>query len=387
MESVFAEARRLSGEGEPFILVTVVATKGSTPQKPGARLLVRGDGSIVGTLGGGCMEADVWEAARKILEKKGHPEVRRFVLTEDIAAKDGLVCGGTMDIFIDPVLEPSAMLPLVDEILAAYEGLGDRAFATRVSLERPDEVRACKLFIRDDGSTEGSLGSRALDDLARDAALELMPRGAERWLETEEGEGLYVETFTTPPTVVIVGGGHVGRAIYTVARFLGYRTVIIDDRERFASRERFPEADKLVVDAFDAGLRSLKLGPNHYVIVATRGHKLDDIALLEAARSRAGYVGLLGSKRKAVLIFRDLFEQGIPEERVRQLRAPVGLDLGGRQPEEIAVSILSEMQAARYGRSGAPLTMMDEKVLAKVRRLAARSGNVERHSREGSVPS
>lgn len=360
MDQIFGECRRLLLEGEPFILATVVRTRGSTPQKPGAKLLVRRDGSTAGTLGGGCVEADVWAKARVILEEKGHPQVCSFVLNEDLAAKDGLVCGGTMEILIDPVVEQPEFLPVVSEIIEAIEGRGDRALATYVPREAQVGARTTRLFLRADGSVVGSLGAEALDSLAIECAAERMPMGSESWIETEEGSGVYIETFTHPATVVVVGGGHVGKAIYQVARFLDFRVVVIDDRERFANKERFPEADVLVPESFDQGLRELDPGPNHYVVVATRGHKFDDIALLEAARSGAGYVGLLGSKRKAVLIFRHLLDQGIPEERVRSIRAPIGLDLGGRQPEDIAVSILAEILAVRNGRGGGPLSMAEK---------------------------
>ncbi len=372
MQPVLQEADKLLERGEPFVLATVVRTKGSTPQKPGAKLLVRRDGTAVGTLGGGCIEADVWAEARTILEEKGGAQLRRFVLNEELAAKDGLVCGGNMEILIDPIVDQAELAPCMDEILAACQGKGDRALATLVAPGSGAGHPGAKLFIRADGSTAGALGSAALDALAIEAACELMPRGQERWIETRDGAKLYVETFTVPTTVVIAGGGHVGRAVYTVATFLGFKVIIIDDRPAFANKERFPQAERLIVAPFDEGIRGLDLGPNHCVLVATRGHKLDDVALMAAARSGAGYVGLLGSRRKAVMIFRGLLRQGVPEERVRAIRAPVGLDLGGRTPEEIAVSIVAEILAYKHGRAGAPM-IMDERVLDKARQLSAKA--------------
>ncbi len=370
MQPVFEEAERLLGQGEPFALATVVRTRGSTPQKPGAKLLVRKDGSAVGTLGGGCVEADVWAEARTILDNEGGSQVRRFDLNEDIAAKDGLVCGGSMEILIDPIQGEQGLMSLVDEILASYEGKGDRAMATLVS-SKGKGLPGTKLFIRADGSTVGTLGEAGLDGTATEAAFELMSKGRDRWIETKDGAKLYVESFTTPATLVIAGGGHVGKALYTAAKFAGFKVIIVDDRPMYANQERFPDADAIIVDDFDKGLRSLEMTPNYYVIVATRGHKLDDIALLEAARSRAGYIGLLGSKRKAMLIYRDLVRQGIPIERIAEVRAPVGLDLGGRTPEEIAISIVSEMLAERYERRGGPMTMGDD-MIEKARQLASK---------------
>ncbi len=369
MQPIFKEARRLLGKGEPFVLATVVRTRGSTPQKPGAKLLVRSDGSAVGTLGGGCIEADVWAEAKEILEEKGGPQVRSFFLNEEIAAKDGLVCGGNMDILIDPLEQQPESSLLIEEILAAYQGKGDRALATLV-MGKGKVKNGAKLFIKADGTTVGTLGDEALEQKAVEAALEMMPKGRDRWIETKEGK-LFVESFTTPPTLVVAGGGHVGKALYTLAKFLEFKVIIVDDRPMYANKERFPEADAIVIDEYDRGLRGLDLTPNCHVIVATRGHKLDDIALAEAARSRAGYVGLLGSKRKAVMIYRDLIRQGIPLERIAEIRAPVGLDLGGRTPEEIAMSVMAEILALRYGGGGTPMSL-DSGMLEKAQQLASK---------------
>ena len=367
MQAIFEEAQRLLAKGEPFVLTSVVRTKGSTPQKPGAKLLVRKDGTAVGTLGGGCIEADVWAEAKSILEENGATQVRRFELNEEIAAKDGLVCGGTMEILIDPVQTPMGLAPFLPEILAAYRGEGDCAIATLAS---GLGLTGAKIFVLPDGTILGTLGSPLLDAEVRDAALALMPRGRNRWLESANTK-VFVESFTTPPTLVIAGGGHVGKALYTLAKFVGFRVFIVDDRPMFANPERFPDADGIIVDDFDRGLRSLDMGINHYVIVATRGHKLDDLALLEAAKSKAGYVGLLGSKRKAMLIYRDLFRASIPEERVAQIHSPVGLNLGGRSPEEIAFSIVAEMIAIKNDGSGAAMKM-DESMVRKAKELSAR---------------
>ena len=374
MQTIFQEAQRLLARSEPFVLASVVRTQGSTPQKPGAKLLVRKDGTAVGTLGGGCIEADVWAEAKTILDERGSTQVRVFELNEDIAARDGLVCGGTMEILIDPVgrvegagARVGGGLPdILSDVLAAYRGEGDCALAILAE----GGSAGSKLFVRADGSVLGTLGSTALDSQAKAAAMEVMPRGRNRWLEAPQGK-VFVEGFTTPPTLVIAGGGHVGKALYTLAKFVGFRVFIVDDRPLFASPERFPEADGIIVDDFDAGLRSLAMGLNHYVIVATRGHKLDDLALLEAARSQAGYVGLLGSKRKAMLIYRDLFAQGITEERIAQIHSPVGLNLGGRSPEEIAFSIVAEMLAIKNGGDGATMKMGDTMV-SKAKELAAK---------------
>lgn len=376
IQPIFDEADRLLANDEPFVLATVVNTKGSTPQKPGAKLLVRADGTMFGTLGGGCVEADVLTEARLILEEQrdeegGTPKLRRFVLNEDIAAQDGLVCGGTMEILIDPVAGYPGLGPIFGEILGAFEGEGDRGLATLADPGSSQGTSRSKLFIRSDGSTVGTLGAAELDEAAIDSAFGLMPRGRDAWITTGEKAKIYIETFTRPATVVIVGGGHVGYAVYKLATYLGFATIIVDDRERFANSDRFPESERIVVGNFAKTLEALDMKPNSYVLVATRGHKYDDEALLAAACSQAGYVGLLGSKRKAAMIFRHLFEHGVDEKRIAEIRAPVGLDIGGRSPEEIAVSIMAEILAVRHGKKGGMLKA--DRLLPKAKQLAGKA--------------
>ena len=196
-----------------------------------------------------------------------------------------------------------------------------------------------------------------------------MDFGRQDFISTKDGTEIYVEAFTSPATVVLVGGGHVSYAIYKLATFLGYRTRVVDDREQFGNAERFPEADKIVVGEYDSGIRDVGITANSFVVVATRGHKYDDMALLEAAKSPAKFIGLLGSRRKALLIFPTLLSSGVSLERVSEIRTPVGLNLGGRTPESIALSVMAEIEMVRYGGDGASMKM-DEKLVLKAREKA-----------------
>ncbi|MFQ5875489.1 MAG: XdhC family protein, partial [Dehalococcoidia bacterium] len=226
-----------------------------------------------------------------------------------------------------------------------------------------------KLLIREDGTTLGTLGSPELDQTALGPAREAMSFGRKNFLPAPGGSEIYIEAFASPPTIVVAGAGHMALAIYKLAKFLGFRIAIVDDRPEFANRERFPEAEEIVAKDFVAGLRDVKITSNTFIIVATRGHKYDDIALLEAARTPARYVGLVGSKRKALLIYRTLLAEGIPIERVRDIHSPIGLNLGGRTPEEIALSIMAEIEMVRLGGDGAQMKM-EEKLIQKARQKA-----------------
>ena len=347
-------------EGQPCVLATVVRTKGSTPQKPGAMLLIRQDGTGVGTLGGGCVEGDIWFAAKEILRLGGGPEFKDYYLNEDVAARDGLVCGGTMYFYLEPVWEGSEFLPVASEIVSAYEGGDPVSLATVVNApEGAPSNLGDKLLLRTDGSATGTLGDPGLDSQAIQIAQRVADVGnAESWI-SDDGTELFVEGFTTPPTLVVVGGGHVGKATADLGHTLGYRVFVVDDRSEFANADRFPYAEQIVVAPYDQWHQQISLNINSYVVVATRGHRFDDMALESALATPARYIGLLGSRRKTLMIYQRLVQQGTGAERLKQVHSPIGLNIGALTPEELAVSILSEIIMVRRGGAGGPMQMDD----------------------------
>ena len=362
MREVFHEAAAELDEGRPVVVATVVRTKGSTPQKPGAKLLVRDDGSGVGTLGGGCVEGDIWFAAQELMRRGGSAQYRDYELNEDLAAEDGLVCGGTMYFLIDPVYEAGSYLDYAREIDAAYAGGPAVALATVTAAGDGAGTLGARLFIREDGSTEGTLGSTEMDREAIKRARDLMVHGKNEFVTMRDGPEFFVEAYTTPPQMVLCGGGHVSKAIAPLAATLGFRVFVTDDREEFANSDRFPEADIIVAEKPESALPQLPINPNTFIIIATRGHRYDNVALEAAALTPAKYVGLLGSKRKTILIYEDLIRTGLPIERIREIRSPVGLDVRGRTPEEIAVSIMAEVLMFRLGGTGQPMKIEDWRI-------------------------
>ena len=363
MQEVFHEAVKRLEFGESMVMATVVRTKGSTPQKPGAKLLVRDDGSGVGTLGGGCVEGDIWFAAKQLMKRGGGAEHREYQLNEDLAAEDGLVCGGTMYFLIDPVYEPEGYLAYACEIDEAYAGGGSVALASLVKPAKDGPAPpGAKLFIRENGTTEGTLGDSGLDHQAAMKASELMVHGRNEYVTAESGAEYFIEAYTTPPQLVVCGGGHVSKAIAPMAKTLGFRVFITDDREEFANKERFPEADIVVPLKPEEALKQLPINPNTFIVVATRGHRYDNVALAAAARTPARYVGLMGSKRKTIMIYEDLLLNGLPVERIREIRSPVGLDIRARTPEEIAVSVMAEVLMFRLGGTGQPMKLDDWRI-------------------------
>ena len=358
MKEVIRGAVETLRDGRPCVLATVVRTKGSTPQKAGAMLLVRDDGSGLGTLGGGCVEGDIWFAAQEMLRQEGGPEFKDYYLNEDIAARDGLVCGGTMYFYLEPLRRSDDFLPLGDEILEAYDGGEPVSLATVVNNPRRPELLGAKLLLRADGTVSGTLGSPALDEPALETARRIADIGNTESI-TAEGAEIFVEGFTTPPTLVMVGGGHVGKATADLANLLGYRVYVVDDRPEFANEERFPYAEQVVVAPYHQWAEHLSINVNSFLVVATRGHRFDDMALESALKTRARYIGLLGSRRKTLMIYRRLMEQGVAKERIREVYAPVGLNIGALTPEELAVSIMSEIIMVRRGGDGGQMQMGD----------------------------
>ncbi|NQW17184.1 MAG: XdhC family protein [Chloroflexi bacterium] len=371
MEQVFRDAVSQLKDDRPVVLATVVRTSGSTPQKPGAKLLVREDGSGVGTLGGGCVEGDIWFAARMLMKGTGGAQMRDYELNEDLAAEDGLICGGTMYFLIDPIRDTDDLLPFAEEIVSAYDGGVPVAIASVVNApEGSDVTIGSKLLVRENGTTESTLGSSELDEDATLRARKLMAMGKQEYVTHPSGVEYFVEAYTTPPRLILAGGGHVSKAIAPVAATVGFKITVIDDRPEFANEERFPEADAVYTEDFVTALNRLPINANTFIVIATRGHRYDDTALEAAAQSKASYVALLGSKRKTILIYEALLERGLPMERIRELRAPSGLDIQARTPEEIAVSIVAEMLMFRLGGDGRPMKL-EERHLQRIQSKSA----------------
>jgi xanthine dehydrogenase accessory factor len=251
---IYEKIVSLRREGRRAALATIINVRGSIPSFATAKMLVSEDGSVFGTIGGGCVEAEVWQAAREVIEEE-KPRTLAFNLDKNPKYDTGLVCGGSLEIFVEPLLPPA--------------------------------------------------------------------------------------------TVYIFGAGHVGLHVYRVARIAGFEVVVIDDRDSYASRERFPEAQDIHAEEFDRVIEKLTLPESAFVIIATRGHRDDMRVLRWAIDTPARYIGMIGSKRKVLTIYRELSNEGIPPEKFDRVHAPIGLDIGATVPEEIAVSVVAELIAVR----------------------------------------
>jgi len=346
--AVVREALSAVEAGTPCALATVVATKGSTPQKVGAKLLVRADGGFAGTLGGGAVEAEAIREAREVLASR--TALRREYALAGATDEWGLACGGTMVVFIGPLT-----LEALPWLAAAAAALGGGEPVAVISLIDGAGRPGARLLVRR-GRTEGGLGAPELDRAAVELGTRLLEtEGAE--VVTVEDATLYGEAFAPRPALILAGAGHVGKALAGLGRFLGFRVVVIDDRPEYASRERFPEADEVLARPMGEALRAFPVTPSSAIVVAARNQDLDYEATRAALATPARYVGLVGARRKATQVTERLVAEGIPPERVRQLRSPIGLDLGARTPEEIAVAVVGEILMLRRGAAGRPMRL------------------------------
>lgn len=275
---LLARAARCIETDVPTALVTVVGAQGSTPQRPGARMLVFADGTVEGTIGGGCVEAEMARRARLAIEN-GRPVLTTYDLTPEQAGDEGLVCGGRMEVFIEPL--------------------------------------------------------------------------------------------EATPHLAILGAGHVARPLCALAATAGFRVSVLDDRAQYATSARFPEAGRVMVSTFESAAETLGLTPRSFVVVVTRGHRGDAVAIASCLPRKPRFLGLLGSKAKMVHVFTDLIERGFSSEDLARVETPVGIEIGAETPEEIAVSIVARMIAVRRGIGVDRIRSMAAQVPPRLAQMAA----------------
>jgi xanthine dehydrogenase accessory factor len=333
MRDVLSDIDRWRAEGRPIALATVIQTWGSAPRPAGAKMALTADGLIAGSVSGGCVENAVIEAGKRALST-GRPELLHYGVSDDTAWSVGLACGGTIDVFVEPLAAD-----LYERLRAAI--IRERPTAVATVIQGPDAHLGRKLLLLDDGTAAGSISDAALS-----AARAAMAEGVSRRVSIEGAE-IFVDVQLPPPRLVIVGGVHIAIALVALAKTLGFRTILVEPREAFGNATRFPHVDRIVSAWPDRALEELDIDASTAVAVLTHDPKLDDPALSTALQSRAFYVGALGSRRTQEKRHARLREAGVSEEALSRLYAPIGLDLGGRSPEEIALSIMAQIVAAR----------------------------------------
>ena len=342
MRDLLAELTRSLSQGRDCVYCAVVETRGSTPQKAGAAMLVFPDGGQAGTLGGGCVEAEVRQRALRTLSAGGgRAEVLTFNLDDNYGWDDGLICGGRMTILADPIsCQTADYYRRYREFVDQGQGCTE-AVVTRDDLGVPPGSR---YLFGPDGKLAAQLAAGAMPDAVTRNLRSLVERP-----RTAVKQGVSYLPVLPRITLLIVGGGHVGQAVAKLAAEVDFDVWVVDDREKYVTRERFPMAGKIIIG--DIGTTLKDLGPaihsSTYCIIVTRGHSHDEEALYHLATTQAGYVGLIGSKRKIKLIYEDLLAKGVSEKALRRVHAPLGFDIGSQTVPEIAVSIVAELIARR----------------------------------------
>ncbi len=361
-KDVFREMAKLKGDGQSGALATVVARKGSAPMSGDAKMLVREDGSTEGTVGGGCLEAEVWETAMSVIES-GEPEKLTFDLTQQEAEDSGHICGGVVEILVEPF--QAFQEELLDEINQIRNQGGSAALATIVQpggLDVPTP-EARKMLFRRDGSAVGEIpnysteiwaestqiirnGSPTLLQFNRDAGRESGKRPT-----LEGATEIFVEPITGQPLVYMFGGGHVSFCVAQAAYLAGFRVAIVEDRPSFANKERFPMAESFYVGEFPEIFEKIPVDESDYLSIITRGHSNDEVVLEWALKTPARYIGMIGSKSKVLLTYRHLQDRGYDRsDLIQRVHAPIGLDIGADTPGEIGVAVVAEL--IRHRRRG-----------------------------------
>ena len=325
-------------EGHEVGRAVVIRTYGSSPRQAGSVLLVADDGRMIGSVSGGCIEG---AAAEAVLESRrsGHSRVIRYGVTNEEAWEVGLACGGTIDVLIQADVPQAALEAARDPLATADSKLGSTVVAALPPDTPPDLTDAAP-------ATADASDDEALEELRRTS----LAAGRSQTARIEDRH-VFIESFPVAPRLVLVGATEIARSLVELAKPLGYERVVIDARSAFATEERFPDVDQLLVLWPDEAFEAIDLGPNDAVAILSHDPKFDEPAIVEAFRRGARYVGAIGSRKTQADRRRRLLEAGLSEDQLAAIRGPIGLDLGGREPGETALAILAEIVSVRRGGS------------------------------------
>jgi xanthine dehydrogenase accessory factor len=352
MEGLYLEITKALEKGERLALATLIHRVGSAPRAVGAKYLVKEDGTSFGSVGGGSVEAEVWQRAQKMIQK-GEGGILHFNLTAEQLAAGGSICGGTVDVFVEPLRKEH--LEIYREMVKIGQKGGAALLATLISVNDVYFKReGSKALIKPSGEKFGSLmNEKALEDqIWLESKTLLKDSKTKISILTFQHQKIEIllEPVFSEPTLYIFGGGHVSQQIAPLAKRVHFKVVVIDDREMFANKERFPDADEIMVSEFERCFEHLSIDESSYIVIVTRGHLYDGFVLEQAVKTKAAYVGMIGSKKKIRILFDDLRDKGISKEILDRVYAPIGIDIDSETPEEIAVSIVAQLIKVRSQR-------------------------------------
>lgn len=346
MEELFEDIERLAHAEKRVAMATLVATRGTSPKREGAKMWVGEEGRILGSVTiGGCVDARVIAESEQALSSFSARLVEMKLGNED-AWEIGFSCAGDLDVFIEPV--DLTRSDNVFELYRVVRNAIDQGKRAVLATALKDSSR--KLLMIEGGEISGSLGTSELDREAQSRALELMKKGVSATISIDSSP-IFFETHGPPPTLIVFGASHVAMPLVSLAHDLGLKTIVVDGRPRFATRERFPDVDKLLIGIPSEIAETLAYTSSTFVVLTAHDYKYDLPVLKVVLPGRPAYVGLLGSKRRGAAIKEFLRDGGIDEDLLDQLHVPTGLDIGAQTAAEIALSILAEAVALKSGRS------------------------------------
>jgi len=338
MRDILADLDRWRAENKSIAIATVIQTWGSSPRRAGAKMALTPDGNIAGSVSGGCVEGAVFDTGVDVL-KANRPRLLHFGVADETAWEVGLACGGSIDIFVKP---------LDSEIFEALRAtLLDEESAVLVTvIKGSDEILGHEMLVRQDGTTTGTIRDESNEQVMKLAA-ETLTQGHSRRVMLNEDMEVFMEVILPPPILIAVGGVHITIALTALAKTLGYRTIVVDPRRAFGNETRFPHVDQLVQLWPDEAFQQIPITRSSAIAMLTHDPKLDDPALKIALPSSAFYVGALGSRTTQAKRRQRLLEDGLTEKQLNRLHGPIGIAIGAGTPEEIAISIMAEIVAAR----------------------------------------
>lgn len=333
-------------------VATLIATEGTSPKEAGAKMWVDADGRILGAVTiGGCVDARVIEESSRVLAEN-RPALLQMSLGDEDAWALGMTCGGSIEVLIEPVNGAAQGDPVAQAMRTVRDEVEQ---GRRAVIVAPLDGRADRLVVFERGQRAGTLGDPSIDALAMAASLEVFASGrsgTSALSGADAGARYYFELHAPSLTLVVFGATHVAMPLVDLARVLGLRTVVVDGRDRFATRERFPSVDQLLVGMPSEIAEQLSLGPQSLVVLLSHDYKYDLPVLRAVLASNAAYIGCLGSARRGRAMLEFLADEGIAAEQLARVRIPVGLDIGAKSAAEIALSVLAEAMAVQRGRAG-----------------------------------
>jgi xanthine dehydrogenase accessory factor len=340
MRDILPDVDRWQRDGESIALATVIQTWGSSPRSMGSKMALTVDGKVTGSVSGGCVENAVFETGVESL-KTNQPRLLHFGVADETAWEVGLACGGSIDVFVKPLDRD-----FFEELRSVLKGEQQAVAATVV--RGPEEFLGRELLIREDGRVTGTVGNE-WDARVLELARESSSQGTSRRVMLGEAVEVFLEVIMPPPMLIVVGGVHIAVALVSLAKLLGYRTIVIDPRKAWGNAQRFPNVDQLIQSWPDEAFRQIRLTRSTAVAMLTHDPKLDDPALKITLNSPAFYVGALGSKTTQAKRHERLLQAGLTVSQLSRLHAPIGLDIGAESAEEIALAIMAQVVEARRG--------------------------------------